>query len=64
MRGYRTLKRATGGSPVAAAPDPTLSLLRLVPLSHYLQWSISDLKRSFFNPAGVPLMHDGRYTRR
>jgi hypothetical protein len=36
VRGYRTLKRATGG-PVAAAPDPTLSVLALVPLSHYLR---------------------------
>jgi hypothetical protein len=30
VRGYRTLKRTTGG-PVAAAPDPTLSLLALFP---------------------------------
>ncbi|MGP4057763.1 Imm61 family immunity protein [Mycobacterium sp. 4D054] len=60
VRGYRTLKRV-GGGPVAAAPDPTLSLLALVPLSHYLQWSISELKRSFLNPAGVPLLRGGRY---
>ena len=60
VRGYRTLKRTTGG-PVAAAPDPIGSLLALVPLSHYLLWSISDLKRSFLNPAGAPLMRDGRY---
>lgn len=59
-RGYRTLMR-TGGEPVAAAPDPTLSLLTLVPLSHFIQWSIADLKRSFLNPAGVPLLHRGRY---
>lgn len=59
-RGYRTLTRR-GGEPVAAAPDPTLSLLTLVPLSHYIQWSIADLKRSFLNPAGVPLLHGGRY---
>jgi Immunity protein 61 len=31
VRGYRTLKRAAGGRPVAAAPDPTLSLLALFP---------------------------------
>lgn len=64
VRGYRTLKRAAGGRPVAAAPDPTLSLLALVPLSHYLQWPISDLKRSFLNPAGKPLLRAGRYARR
>ncbi|OFJ54602.1 Imm61 family immunity protein [Mycolicibacterium grossiae] len=59
-RGYRTLTRR-GGAPVAAAPDPTLSLLTLIPLSHFIQWSIADLKRSFLNPAGVPLLHRGRY---
>jgi hypothetical protein len=58
-RGYRTLKRV-GGGPVAAAPDPTLSLLALVPLSHFLQWSVADLKRSFLSPTGSPLLrHDG-----
>jgi hypothetical protein len=62
-RGYRTLTRR-GGEPVAAAPDPTLSLLTLVPLSHCLQWSIADLKRSFLNPAGVPLLRGGRYADR
>jgi hypothetical protein len=36
----------------------------LVPLSHYLQWSISDLKRSFLNPAGLPLLRHGRYASR
>lgn len=59
-RGYRTLKRV-GGAPVAAAPDPTLSLLALVPLSHYLQWSIADLKRSFLSPTGSPLLRRGGY---
>lgn len=39
IRGYRTLKRADG-VPVAAAPHPVSSLLTLVPLSHYLGWSI------------------------
>lgn len=62
VRGYRMLKRTAGG-PIAAAPDPTLSLLALVPLSHYLQWPIPDLKRSFLNPAGKPLLRAGRYTR-
>ncbi len=60
VRGYRTLKR-TDGSPVAAAPDPTLSLLALVPLSHYLGWTILDLKRSFLSPTGIPLLRGGRY---
>ncbi|WP_241479926.1 Imm61 family immunity protein [Mycolicibacterium neoaurum] len=59
-RGYRTLKRV-GGAPVAAAPDPTLSLLALVPLSHYLQWSLADLKRSFLSPTGSPLLLRGGY---
>lgn len=62
VRGYRTLKRIAAG-PIAAAPDPTLSLLALVPLSHYLQWPLTDLKRSFLNPAGEPLLRAGRYTR-
>jgi hypothetical protein len=60
VRGYRTLTDA-GGTPVAAAPDPTLSLLTLVPLSHYLRWTIPDLKRSFLSPTGLPLLRDGRY---
>lgn len=62
-RGYRTLTRR-GDEPIAAAPDPIVSLLTLVPLSHYLQWPIADLKRSFLNPAGVPLLRGGRYARR
>lgn len=60
VRGYRTLTR-TGRGPVAAAPDPTLSLLALVPLSHLLGWSVADLKRSFLSPDGVPLLRRGRY---
>ena len=61
VRGYRTLTR-TGRGPVAAAPDPTLSLLALVPLSHFLGWTIPDLKRSFLSAAGAPLLRQGRYT--
>ena len=61
VRGYRLLTR-TGGGPIAAAPDPSLSLLSLVPLSHFLGWSISDLKRSFLSPAGEPLIRHGRYS--
>lgn len=60
VRDYRTLRRADGG-PVAAAPDETLSLLVLVPLSHFLRWSLTDLKRSFLSPEGKPLLRDGRY---
>jgi hypothetical protein len=60
VRGYRTLRRVSG-EPIAAAPDPTLSMLALVPLSHYLGWSIPDLKRSFLSYDGAPLMRDGRY---
>src|SRR4029077_10139066 len=55
VRGYRTLERA-GGGPLAAAPDSTLSLIALVPLSHYLGWTIADLKRSFLSPTGAPLL--------
>ena len=43
------------------APDGTLSLLALVPLSHFLRWSLADLKRSFLSPEGKPLLRDGRY---
>lgn len=62
VRGYRTLTR-TGGEPVAAAPDPALSLLTLVPLSHLLGWPIADLKRAFLDPAGAPLLRAGHYAR-
>ena len=60
VRGYRTLERA-GGGPLAAAPDSTLSLIALVPLSHYLGWTIADLQRSFLSPTGAPLLRLGRY---
>lgn len=60
VRGYRTLRRVDG-TPVAAAPDPAFSLLALVPLSHYLGWTIRDLKRSFLNPTGAPLLRDSHY---
>lgn len=61
-RGYRTLTRSDG-QPVAAAPDPALSLMALVPLSNFLGWSIADLKRSFLSPAGAPLIRNGSYGR-
>jgi hypothetical protein len=59
-RGYRTLTR-TGHGPVAAAPDPTLSMVTLVPLSHLLLWPTSDVKAAFMNESGAPLLHDGGY---
>lgn len=61
VRDYRTLTRG-GHGPVAAAPDPALSLLTLVPLSHFLGWPLPELKRAFLNPAGAPLLRDGQYT--
>lgn len=60
VRDYRTLTRS-GHGPVAAAPDPALSLLALVPLSHFLGWPIRDLKRAFLDPAGAPLLRGGLY---
>lgn len=59
VRGYRTLSR--GGRPVAAAPDLALSLLTLVPLSHFLGWSVADLKSAFLSPNGAPLVDGGVY---
>lgn len=61
QRGYRILTR-TDGTPVAAAPDPELSLVSLVPLSHFLGLSIAALKRAFLAEDGAPLLRaDGRY---
>ncbi len=60
VRGYRTLTR-TGHGPVAAAPDPTLSLVTLVPLSHLLRWSTTDVKASFLSETGAPLLRAGTY---
>lgn len=60
VRGYRTLTRI-GHGPVAAAPDPTLSLVTLVPLSHLLLWPIPDLKTSLLSETGAPLLHAGGY---
>lgn len=60
VRGYRTLSRGDG-RPVAAAPDPALSLLTLVPLSHFLGWPVAGLKRAFLSPDGAPLVDGGAY---
>lgn len=62
VRGYRTLTRI-GHGPVAAAPDPTLSLVTLVPLSHLLLWPVPDLKASFLSEIGAPLLRAGLYAR-
>lgn len=59
--GYRVLS-LDGVGPVAAAPDPHLSLVTLVPLSHYLGWTVADLKRSFLNIEGKPLLRGHAYT--
>ncbi|WP_390888957.1 Imm61 family immunity protein [Leclercia adecarboxylata] len=41
---------------MAAARHDTLSLVLLVPLSHFLTGSIEDLKRSFLSESGHPLL--------
>jgi hypothetical protein len=57
-------------SPLAVTPPPPRSIgmwfdrEALVPLSHYLGWAIADLKRSFLNPAAVPLLRHGHYASR
>lgn len=60
--GYQVLKDADG-RPVAAVPDTDLSLLALVPLSHFLGWSVAALKRSFLSEDGAPLLSQGEYAR-
>ncbi|MDZ4264987.1 MAG: Imm61 family immunity protein [Mycobacterium sp.] len=59
-RGYRTLRR--DDVPLAAAPDPTLSLLALVPLSHFLGFPAAALKTSFLAEDGAPLLTGGAYS--
>ncbi len=61
VRGYRTLS-LVDGSPVAASRDETLSLVRLVPLSHFLAIAFDELKQSFLNVDGAPLL-EGRHYR-
>ena len=57
---YRILRHLAEG-PVAAAPDETLSLVALVPLSHFLSHSVAALKRAFLAEDGAPLLAHGRY---
>lgn len=59
-RGYRTLRR--GSVPLAAAPDPTLSLLALVPLSHFLGMTAAALRAAFLAENGAPLLTGGAYS--
>jgi hypothetical protein len=60
--GSRTLFR--GDEPVAAAPGDLTSLATLVPLSHFLGHSVSDLRRSYLDEHGAPLLRDGAYAGR
>ena len=57
--GSRTLFRGSG--PVAAAPGELSSVAALVPLSHFLGLSLGDLRRSYLDEQGAPLLRDGRY---
>ncbi len=63
VNGYRTLRRVNGG-PVAASRDEDMSLVRLVPLSQFLTLSVAELRTSFLDAAGAPLLDGGRYRRR
>ncbi|ULN44771.1 TNT antitoxin family protein (plasmid) [Mycolicibacterium crocinum] len=45
----------TDGSPIAAARDPALSLVKLVPLSHFMRYDLPALKHSFLDENGAPL---------
>ncbi|EHB48868.1 hypothetical protein MycrhDRAFT_5709 [Mycolicibacterium rhodesiae JS60] len=61
-RGSRILTHVQQG-PVAAVPESSISLLALVPLSHFLLLDIPDLKRSFLHEYGWPLLErSGRYS--
>lgn len=53
---------ATDRGPVAAVPRSEVGLLALVPLSHFLGWSLAALKRSFLDENFRPLLSaDGSY---
>lgn len=62
VNGSRTLFRHDG--PVAAAPSDHVSLSVLVPLSHCLGYTLTELKQSFLHQRGAPLLRGGRYTPR
>lgn len=57
--GYRAL--TADGSAVAIAREATLSLLALVPLSHFIDRSIADLIASFLDADGAPLLANGAH---
>jgi len=58
--GFRTLSRDGAGA-IAMAVDETLSLLTLVPLSHYLELTVPELKEAFLDEGGSPLLAGGQY---
>lgn len=58
--GFRTLAR-DGEGPIATARDRALSMLILVPLSHYLQLTIAQLKAAFLSEDGSPLLSGDSY---
>ncbi|CAN5732788.1 hypothetical protein BH09ACT8_BH09ACT8_58710 [soil metagenome] len=60
--GSRTLFR--GSEPVAAAPGELTSVAALVPLSHLLALSLADVRRSYLDEQGAPLLRAGRYAGR
>lgn len=61
--GFRALSR-DGEGPVAMARDKTLSMLILVPLSHYLQLTNLELEEAFLDEGGSPLLTEGQYRTR
>lgn len=60
VNGHRVLRLNDVG-PVAAAPDRQLSLVTLVPLSHFLSWTVAELKQSFLSVTGAPVLRGRCY---
>jgi hypothetical protein len=58
--GYRTLDR-DGVGPIAIARDEAESLLTLIPLSHFLRLTVSQLEQSYLTRDGAPLMNGQHY---
>jgi len=56
--------RPTRSGPIAAAPDTTLSLVKLVPLSHFMGYELHALKESFLADDGASLLAHGAYASR
>jgi hypothetical protein len=61
--GYRTLS-AADSTPLARSRDKTMSLLDLVPLSHYLHISVPHLEESYLSASGAPLLFGDGYASR